>query len=213
VQVVQLSSEDFDDWPADATPDLYSVIPETFVRVPLPKLEFTSVDTYPSNYPPRIVDDAEATRLKSGFDLVRVERLYSSSNNKASMVVEVTFPAPRVTIACELLIRPEKAGWQESIKVVAGRGGVSTSSRSGVEDEPRIERDTYRDATDELRHLLRIELPMMAGSLRWIDSGTIVHIELVASESVARQSTTVSEYLDLKIQRSRVLTEPVPGNP
>ncbi len=92
VQIVQLSSSDFDHWPVDATPDRYRAIPETFVTVPVPKLEFTSVHAYPSNYPPRIVDDAEAARIESGFHLARVERIYGSSNNKARLVIEATFP-------------------------------------------------------------------------------------------------------------------------
>lgn len=194
----------FSSWPT-AHDDLsaeYEPLPEASVVLTIPELRFTAVDSLPDTYPPKIVDESEASRLRQGF---RVDHAMLQPGQLLSM--RLSLPVPAITLACDLTLTDAHERWCERMTFRSRHGKVFFSHRSGSEDAPQVEIDTAPGGDGVRRHVMTINLPTIGAQGRRIDPGDTVHVSLTASAAVARSAPDVSEYLHVTMTATAGVTE------
>jgi len=189
----------------------YRVIPEAVVDVPLHPLAFTVVGAYPDNYPPKIVNEEAARQIDNEVELEEFvvlprhpfpDRLKDDRVGTATfphLVVKVRLPHPKITISCDVTFSVADLGLATSFDL------VGVDSQWGIAGKSNSKPISISLASDPGQDRLIAIYSLDEESSRRIGPGTTVQFTMAASEAVARRNPRVSEYLDLRIERSAVI--------
>jgi hypothetical protein len=183
----------------------------------VPELSFTVVQKLPSDYPPLIVEQKEAQRIQAGFRIDRSVVVNQKDAGKPdSLLLDVSFPGPEITMASELVVSDAARKWHEAIAIVARHRAIGGSHRSGAADAPRVRFSSGAVSKEDGRLRVSIALPLDEASGRQLGAGDSILVTMSASEEIARSSPDISEYLDFRLRAvSRIAdgdsTRPVEG--
>ncbi len=105
-------------------------------------------------------------------------------------------------MACEVTVSAIGVGWHESFSLVVSSFGAQVISWGGSDTAPMLGIGRRPGEPGQFRDILTAEFPLGEELSSVINLGTRIEFRMAASEAVARAHPRVSEYLDLRIERS-----------